>query len=225
MANTVSNGKLEKATLINLDRPSDRVECLFNPKEYTFSRQNSWKFQNNKGANLPTPEFQSGQPATLQISLFFDTFESKKDVREAYTEKIWNMMRVIDDPKVKDQKTKKGRPPIVQFQWGKAWSFEAVITSIQQKFMLFLSDGTPVRAELTLSLQQVKDVAAFGRQNPTSGGMPGQRVRTVREGETIDRIAYEEYGDATRWRAIAEANNLSDPMRLRAGSTLAIPPL
>ena len=117
------------------------------------------------GANLPTPEFQSGQATTLQLQLFFDTFETKKDVRDAYTEKIWNMMRVHDDPKVQDPKTKKGRPPLVQFHWGKAWSFEAVITSIQQKFTLFLNDGTPVRAELTIAFQQIKDaVSGFHTQ-------------------------------------------------------------
>ena len=219
-----ANGELTKACIVNLDT-RESVKCLFNPKEYTFARQNAWKFQNNKGANLPTPEFQNGQPTTMQLQLFFDTFETGEDVREAYTEKIWNMMRVNEDPKVQDPKTKKGRPPLVQFQWGNAWSFEAVITNIQQKFTLFLNDGTPVRAELTLTFHQVKDVAAFGKQNPTSGGMPGQRVRTVREGETIDRIAYDEYGDSTLWRQIAEANNLADPLRLKPGSTLVIPPL
>lgn len=224
MARTASNGKLEKATIVNLDT-REKVTCLFNPKEYTFSRQNTWKFQNNKGANLPTPEFQSGQPTQLQVQLFFDTCATGEDVREAYTEKIWNMMRVNEDPKIKDPKTKKGRPPIVQFQWGRAWGFEAVLTNVQQKFSLFLNDGTPVRAELTLTFQQVRDARSFGRQNPTSGGRPGQRVRVVREGETIDRIAYEEYGDPTLWRQIAAANSIDNPLELHPGATLAIPPL
>jgi nucleoid-associated protein YgaU len=216
-----SNGSLQKATLVNV-ATGERVECAFNPKEYTFARSNSWKFQPNKGVNLPTAEFESGQPTSLQLQLFFDTFETGKDVRKVYTDKIWNMMNVRPAPSGGNAKS---QPPHIRFQWGETWSFEAVIMSIQQKFTLFSNAGAPLRAELTLSLQQVREENDHPRQNPTSGGMPGQRVRTVREGETIDRIAYEEYGDATLWRPIAEANNLTDPMRLKPGTTLGIPTL
>jgi nucleoid-associated protein YgaU len=31
------------------------------------------------------------------------------------------------------------------------------------------------------------------------------------------------YGDPTRWRAIAEANGIDDPLALRRGRTLSIP--
>jgi nucleoid-associated protein YgaU len=45
----------------------------------------------------------------------------------------------------------------------------------------------------------------------------------VRDGDSLPSIAYEAYGDATRWRVIAEANGIDDPMRLRRGSELTIP--
>ncbi|MGW7310516.1 peptidase M23, partial [Streptomyces sp. NPDC054835] len=32
-----------------------------------------------------------------------------------------------------------------------------------------------------------------------------------------------EYGDATRWRVIAEANGIDDPMRLSPGTELLLP--
>jgi nucleoid-associated protein YgaU len=36
-------------------------------------------------------------------------------------------------------------------------------------------------------------------------------------------MAWGEYGDATAWRTIAEANEIDDPMRLTPGAELLIP--
>jgi hypothetical protein len=216
------NGELVKAVINNLDT-NDSVECMFNPKEYTFTKQNEWNFVDRKGSNLPNPEFKSGRPATLKMQLFFDTFEAREDVRSEYTNKIWDLTRVNED--LKDRKTRKGRPPLCRFQWGKAWSFKAVVTNIAQKFTLFQSDGTPVRATLDVTFQQVEDEGLYPRQNPTSGGGEGRKLRVVREGERIDWIATTEYGDPTLWRLIAQQNDLDDPLMLEPGQVLAIPSL
>jgi nucleoid-associated protein YgaU len=47
----------------------------------------------------------------------------------------------------------------------------------------------------------------------------------VKEGDTIDWIAHEEYGDPSRWRFIAAVNGIDDPKRLKPGQVLAIAPL
>lgn len=213
---------LAKASLINLDKSgSQPIQCMFNPQEYTFSKQNSWTTGGAGGGDMPLIEFSSGQPATLQMELFFDTFAARNDVRAAYTDAIWELMLV--DESLKDAKTQKSRPPMVRFQWGRSWSFDAVITSISQRFTLFMSDGTPVRAVLNVSLQQVKDTRQLRPQNPTSGGTGGERVWQVQSGESLALIAYRSYGDPTRWRLIAEANRLRNVRQLAPGTRLVIP--
>jgi hypothetical protein len=216
----------EWATIQNVDSSgSPEIKCMFNPKEYTFSKSNSWTLGPVKGANLPKLEFSSGQPATLQMQLFFDTWGSGGaggdpiDVR-THTDPLWDLMLV--DPKLKN-KAKLGRPPIVQFRWGKAWSFQAVITQITMRFTMFDRIGVPVRATLDVTFQQHNDPKGFGRQNPTSGGREGGRLWRVTEGDTLAGIAWTEYGDPTLWRRIADANALTDVRRLRAGTLLEIP--
>lgn len=216
----MSVSSLAKAKIINLDKGGAGIPCLFNPKEYTFAKQNTWSQGKTKGANVPQLEFGGGQPATLKMSLFFDTYADGKDVRSEYTDAIWGLMLI--DESLKDKKNKKGRPPKVRFQWGEAWSFDAVIASITQKFTLFLPTGTPVRATLDVSFQQVKDAKLFPRQNPTSGG-PGGRLWTVAEGDTLGWIAYKEYGDPNLWRVIAETNGLARVRELSPGMVLEIP--
>ena len=216
---------LAKAEIVSTES-GERVKCLFNPKEYTFSKSNTWKDQQT-GQNVPQIEFGGGQPATLQMELFFDTYAqfkstgTPKDVRKEYTDKIWKLM--IVDSKLTDAKNKKGRPPKVIFSWGQTWLFKAVITSITQKFTMFIFDGTPVRATLNVSFRQIEDEGALAKQNPTSGGTGGERLWTVNEGDTLGWIAYKELGDTSRWREIAEANHLTRVRRLPAGTVLMIP--
>src|SRR5579875_260084 len=231
---------LATATIIDHDH-NTTVQCMFNPKEYTFSKQNSWTTKPSKGTNIANCEFGSGQPATLQMQLFFDTYTniksspgadgSPKDVRKEYTEKIWEMMKV--DPSLgtigssggssSGAKHKKGRPPVVGFQWGSMWSFKAVITSLREHFTLFLPNGMPVRSTLDVTFQQIQDKDDYPPTNPTSGGPGGERVWTGCEGDTLAWIAYKEYGDTSLWRLIADANKLARVRQLTPGMVLEIP--
>jgi hypothetical protein len=210
-----------KAKIVNLDT-KDEVDCLFNPSEYTFSKNNTWTAERAKGKNVPLLEFGGGDSMQLKMQLFFDTYSDGGDVRET-TNKIWKLMRI--DDKLKGYSSGKGRPPLVEFQWGRTWSFQAVLTQISQKFTLFRYDGTPVRATLDVTFVQVKEEGNYPGQNPTSVVVPGHKRRIVKDGDTIDWIAFEEYGDASHWRFIAETNNLDNPQKLRPGQVISIAPL
>jgi nucleoid-associated protein YgaU len=211
-----------KAKIYNLDKPgSTPVEVMFNPKEYAFSKQNTWNEGETPATNVPQIEFGGGQPATLTMQLLFDTFATKEDVREKYTDKLWEMMQI--DPDLEDPKSGRGRPPKVRFQWGDTWSFDAVITSLKQNFTLFHDNGKPLRATVDISFRQATDASRLRPQNPTSGGIGGERAYCVQPGDTLTLIAYREYGDATLWRPIAEANRLTRLRDLTPGVYLVIP--
>lgn len=216
-------GSLEKARISKLTKSGHeetRFDVMFNPKELTLAKQNSWKSGNNTNTNVPALEFGGGQPSTLKMQLFFDTYEQTADVRE-HTDPILQLM--IVDPALQDKKNKKGRPPTVRFQWGSFISFDAVITNISQRFTMFRSSGEPVRAVLDVTFQEAKDAHVQPKQNPTSGGVGGQRVWTVKEGDTLSFIAYSEYHDPTDWRRIADANGLTKVRELVSGTRLVIP--
>lgn len=52
-----------------------------------------------------------------------------------------------------------------------------------------------------------------------------ERTYTVQRGDSLSRIAYKVYGDATRWRGIQEANSavLGESVNVRVGQVLVIP--
>lgn len=59
--------------------------------------------------------------------------------------------------------------------------------------------------------------------NPTSGGRTNRKTHTLLSGESLASVAFTEFNDAGLWRAIAEENEIDDPMRLAAGSVLLLP--
>jgi hypothetical protein len=218
---------IAEATITDLPDRLYTVTCHFRPKEYTFVKKNTWKevptTRKSKKFFQP-PTFESSSAYTLAMELLFDTNEANaadQDVRKV-TQKLWKMMQPKDK---QHDRTKISDPPWVEFRWGKTWSFKAVIQEMKQQFILFKPDGTPVRAKVTMTFLQAADDSEHAFQNPTSGGVQDHKVHIVKDGETIDLIAFEEYGNSNAWRHLATANNLDDPTRLQAGQRLLLVPL
>ena len=219
-----SSMELAPATITNLVT-GETITCKFRPKAYTFRKTNRWTPKETKGGNVPELEFGGGGPMTLRLELLFDTYEEEglRDVRLRYTDALARLMTISKS--LIDPETNKGQPPTCEFRWGAMWSFRAVVTDMEQKFTMFLPDGTPVRATVTLTFRQASETGRYPGQNPTSGGIAGQRAHVVHQGETIDNIAFEEYGDVKHWRFLADTNRLEDVRRLRPGQVLVIAPL
>ncbi len=221
-----TKGGLAAARIFEVDQQREEVKggfavaCMFNPFEYTLTKSNSYKESDaTKGASAPKAEFSKGGAQTLQISLLFDTYTTGSDVRDV-TNILWKMMAVKERPNKKPDE--KDSPPMVAFAWG-TFYFVAYITNMTQKFTLFTHEGKPVRAKVDVTFTQYIDEDDVKPQNPTSGGGPINRLWRVVGAERIDLIAAQVYGDATKWRLIAEHNQLVDPLALRPGQVLAIP--
>ncbi len=52
---------------------------------------------------------------------------------------------------------------------------------------------------------------------------PGFSAYTLREGDTFETIAAERWGDPSLWTAVARANPLKDPRRLKDGQVIRLP--
>ena len=209
--------KPEKAKFVNLNNQKV-VECHFNPENFEISKALGWSEKTAMGDNEPHLVFSGGGSQDFNIPLLFDTTATGKDVRNEYKD-LFEMVKVDDEKK--DQKTKKSEPPTCRFQWGKFMSFTAVIKQLKQKFTMFKRDGTPLRAELTITLKQVADKPAG--QNPTSRS-EARKIWIVEEGQRLDWIAYQEYNDPDQWRYIAETNHLDSP-EVYPGQVLKLIPL
>lgn len=186
---------------------------LFNPTEYTVEKGNQLAEIGVPGLSAPIIQYVHGNTRTLSMDLYFDTYEERTDVRD-HTNQVYNLLAIEPSTHV---------PPICNVSWGN-FRFRGVLDHVSGKFTLFVADGTPVRATLSVSFKEFIDVDVVVRENPTQSS-DHRKTRMVRSGDRLDNIAHEEYGDPEKWRPIAEANGLDDPRNLEPGSRLVIPEL
>lgn len=193
------------------------ITALFNPNQITIQKTVNWRNVATVERDVPASQFTHGNPATLTVDLFFDTYEAGVDVRE-HTQQIAYLATV-------EQHGDIHRPPICQLMWGQAGVFfQGVLQSLNQSFTLFLADGTPVRASLGCTFKEWRsDEEEAKRQNRKSVDVA--KTRTVRRGDTVSSIAGDEYNDPALWRPIAEANGIDNPRALTPGRPLTIPAL
>ncbi len=195
------------------------VRFQFNPKEYSIKKSASWERKPAKGAKKTSmPEFKGADPRSMSVECFLDACDSPSgDV----TKDLETLFRCCT-PEGESVGKNKPSPPFVTFGWGKTKGFTAFVKSVNAKYTLFKPDGTPIRAVATIELEEIPTEAS--NQNPTSGGLPARRTHTVVAGDTLQSVAYREYGNPGLWRALAHGNDIDDPLRLPVGTHLMVPP-
>jgi LysM repeat protein len=198
------------------------LPCLFNPSRFTVTKANHWIADRVAGRAAPNLYFAGGGAASLDLSLCFDTTSIGRPVT-TYTQRLLGLMDVDPTLPGHDPKSGRGRPPWVRFHWGDYHSFKAVVADLSVTLTYFASDGTPLRADADLTLRQLTSELPTARQNPTSGTPEPEALHRVQPGETLDRIAASHYGDAQRWRDVAAANDIVDPLELIPGTMLTLP--
>ncbi|MDP4181343.1 MAG: peptidoglycan-binding protein LysM [Bacillota bacterium] len=199
MAVLAMDRTIEKAKIFyEDDSGSNHIEVMFNPNEYTVSYEAKYNGENDK------KQFKITQMPEFKVSLFYDTYEKNgtgEDVRKE-TNKIVLLMK----PSSSKKKTK--LPPECVFSWG-LFNYRGVVTRVDQRFTMFLGNGIPVRAivDVTFTSNLLdKEVDVF------KGLEACRKLWTVKSGERLDLIANAALKDPLKWRKIAEANNIVNPV-------------
>jgi hypothetical protein len=213
---------------LEIEGDSSPLPCLFNPKQYTVTKTNTWNAKPSAGVGLPNVQFGGGAPQELSFEILLDDLEGSYDIGSDL-DRLFLMMET--DARFATQKKNSARPPYVTFSWGSTNMFKAAVKSMSVQYLRFAPDGTPIRAQVKLSLIQVeKNDSRSGRgpspsQNPTTRASARISAHTIQAGDSLQSIAYASYGDPTVWRAIAVANGIDNPLALRRGARLSIPPV
>jgi hypothetical protein len=199
--------------LIIVEPGGETITAMFNPEEYSLSKDNNFAVVPVPGLGSPLLQFVNGNSQTLAMELFFDTYEEHTDVREE-TDKIANLLVLDSDLHA---------PPVLKVSWA-TLQFRCVLARLVQKFILFFDDGRPARARLTVTFNEFVDPERAAKQaNLQTADF--SKVHIVVQGETLSGIAGKLYNDPRQWRPIAIANGIDDPRALTPGSMLQVPSL
>jgi len=178
-----------------------KISVLFYPSQYTQEKTTNYPEGDNQKEHKI--QFTGSNPETLSMNLFFDTYVTGEDVR-TYTKEITDLMDGSS-------------PQVLKVVWGQI-NFTCVLERVTKTFTMFRADGVPVRATLDVHFKEYADESVNSTSQDTTV------VQTVKSGDSLSSLASDVYGDPSKWRDIAEANNISNPRVLSSGQDLTIPP-
>jgi hypothetical protein len=208
---------LEKATITTSS--GQKITVLFNPTQYQVTESSRLAEVPTPGVSAPPVQYVRGNARTLSMQLFFDTYDPvQADVKQGsdvrkYTDQIIKLLDVASE---------KHAPEICRFQWA-TFIFVGVLERADQRFTLFLPNGTPVRATVDVTFKEPGQRKADQSGRLFSADYAKRYV--VRRGDTLSSIATREYSDPALWRPIAEENELDNPLDIKPGQVLVIPAL
>jgi len=221
-------GALQKAMFEAYDKPGGAkapdydLTFFLNPKSISIEKSMILEEPKTQG-NTTEIKWTGTNPIVMKLGeLWFDTYESRKSVRTEYIDKLESLV---------DYNAKMHHPPVVRLIWGdftqkttKAPEYQFYVEKLAVDYSMFLPGGMPVRAKVQVTLRQVllikQKSATDAKKSPDHA-----KVYTVKRGDTLQAIAFAEYDDPRQWRRIAETNDLDDPMSLRPGAKLLVPPI
>lgn len=212
-----SGGNVEKAFFWNVDL-QEYFDLQYNPKDFKFNKKVSWKEHDDQG-KVGSLEFQKSSPATLSVDLMFDSTKDKGDVRKVWVNKLLELVNPEYTPTSGEgESMDKERPPIVWFFWGN-FDFYGVIESVDVTYLMFASDGNPLRAKVNVKMKEWE--TELYSSSGTAAGYESRPVSmvTLQAGETVSSVALRM---GTTAQAICDDNNLDDAMDVPAGTELAV---
>lgn len=114
-------------------------------------------------------------------------------------------------------------PPYLSVEWG-ANFFQGRLKDMNVNYVLFTSDGEPLRAKVTLNLLKFIDNTTQAlMKNKSSPDL--SHLVTVKDGDTLPALCQQIYKSTVYCTDVARVNGLTGFRRLEPGLQLLFPPL
>lgn len=229
-----------------VESTGERIDCLLNPETFEVKRLAGVRPRGTPGGQLVGAGmaddplvFTGGGRTEIVLDLLFDVALAERggdDVRHL-TLRLWKL--------AENSTEERGgvRPPLVRLVWGKTWNVPGVVVAVAERFDDIDPTGVPRRSWLRLKLVRVAESAAaaiasfeeglVGRPGDPGVGVapPGTAVAAVGDGDgdeeysgvRMDLLAAHTLGDPREWRALAEHNDVANPLTVPAGTVLTVP--
>ena len=171
-----------------------------NPTEYQLQKANTFAEIAIPGLESPPIQFVRGNCEKLSVELLADTSHTLEDVRKVYVNKIRNLLKI---------RSESHAPPIVNFVWS-GNEFRGVVESLNITYVLFSPEGIPLRAKLSLTLQEYRPVEIQLKDTPkTSPDL--EKTWVVRRGDRLSGIAAAVYRDPSAWAGHRQSERHQGP--------------
>lgn len=224
----------------------------YNPTTFSVNHATSFDEGKQPASGTSTQKFKHRNPRTLSVELFFDGTGASNSAKSSGTdisgllseevkEKVKNAQKRQEEDRkgsgknIVDQQVSEfltvcydidginHKPPFLVLVWG-TFYFSGILESANVSYSLFASDGSPIRAKISISVKEhvgkkkIDHILRFRSPDLT-------QFRTVFAGDTLYNLAKRFYGDPSLYLQLAAANNLTNYRKLKPGTQLIFPPI
>ena len=103
-------------------------------------------------------------------------------------------------------------------------NFPCILSDLQITYTLFKPDGTPLRAKISATFMNFKEVnRRVSEEDKNSPDLT--HVRQVNDGDKLALMAFRIYKDTKYYLEVAKANGLTNFRQLRSGQKVFFPPI
>lgn len=198
-------------------------EAMFNPASFSQSYAIAWGAPQGMGSSGPQLSYARSMPRELSLHLVLDgtgvdemgmfalVRKTVKDRVKAFLDTTFQYNGSIHEPNY------------LLVEWG-SLTFSCRLSKVDVKYTAFERDGTPLRAELDVTLLSDEDAKARAKkENKTSPDLTHSRI--VRSGDTLPLLTTEIYGSSAAYLDVARYNRLDNFRNLIPGQQILFPPL
>lgn len=201
---------------------------MYNPTSFSIDHEIKHDAQENLLTGNMVKKFLSANPRTVSMELFFDGTGASPSSLGVNTNEpggINSVENQINNFLLGAYKISGAihRPNYIMIIWG-SFIMTGVLASANVTYTMFAPDGSPLRAKMSITIKEHTEsrllVKALTLQSPDLS-----KSITVEEGDTLPLLCYREYGDASYYLKVAQANNLNNYRHLKQGAELLFPPI
>lgn len=206
-------------------KTGNRFSVMVNPSNYDENKQIEYnKKKALDGGNLPA--YKGYRDEELQFEFFLDTTgvlvdwmnTQKPEETRPLSATIKNLENTVYTY-VGDAH----EPPFLNLMWG-TLNYKGRLKSMKINYLLFNSEGEPLRVKITICILKYVDEATQNRlKNKSSPDL--SHLVTVKDGDTLPALCLRMYKSAAYCTEVARINGLTGFRHLIPGTQLLFPPL
>lgn len=198
-------------------------EAMFNPASLSQSYAISWESKQGVGTSGAQLSYAHSKPRELTLTLVVDgTGVESIGILAPMRKSVKDRVKTLLDVAYRYNGSIH-EPNYLLVEWG-SLVFSCRLSSVEVKYTAFERDGTPLRAELQVTLISDKaNKARAKEEGKTSPDLTHSRI--VRSGDTLPLLTKDIYGSSQSYLDVARWNRLDNFRSLTPGQQILFPPL
>lgn len=194
-------------------------EFMINPDSIKWQRSIEYAEEQAADTLTPSQKYKYTPSEKLNFDIVIDCTGIVDSERTSMNDEITKLKAVIFDYDGEIH-----RPNFVKIRWGKDIRFNGVLNSFDTSFTFFRSDGSPLRAKISLGFSKYISPSTAEKKAKNQSPDVTHRV-TVEEGMTLPQMCYRIWKDDSYYVQVAKYNGLNKFRNLKGISKLIFPPI